>query len=95
MADKESDNETFEQFFPIIKRECTDERIYIKKAVNWALRNIGKRNVDLNSKAILVAEQILAMDNKTAKWIAKNALKELTSANVRVSNYPRSIYKKD
>ena len=93
MADKASDNATFEQFFPIIKRECTDERMYVKKAVNWALRNIGKRNVDLKTKAILVAEEMLELDDKSAKWIASNALKELTSAKVRSSDYPRSVYR--
>ncbi|WP_020571602.1 DNA alkylation repair protein [Neolewinella persica] len=94
MADKESLNDTFEQFFPIIKRECTDERLYVKKSVNWALRNIGKRNIDLKSKAISLAKEILRMDNKTASWIAKNALKELTNEKVRNSDYPRTIYRK-
>ena len=94
MADKESGNDIFEQFFPIIKRECTDERIYVKKAVNWALRNIGKRNVDLKTSVIMVAKEILEVNNKTAKWIATNALKELTSDKVRISAYPRSMYSK-
>ena len=89
MADKKSANELFEQFFPIIKREATDERLYVKKAVNWALRNIGKRNIDLNEKAIDVANEILTFDSKSAKWIAKNALKELQKDGVRLSNYPR------
>jgi len=95
MADKKSHNDTFEPFFRIIKRECTDERLYVKKAVNWALRNIGKRNVDLKSKAIFLAEEILNLKNKTAKWIANNALKELTSDNVRISDYPRKLYRKN
>jgi len=95
MADKESQNDLFEQFFPIIKRECIDDRVYVKKAVNWALRNIGKRNIDLKLEAISVAEEILKIKNKTAKWIAKNALKELTSEQVRISDYPRKIYKKN
>ncbi len=94
MSDKTSHNDTFEQFFPIIKRECTDERIYVKKAVNWALRNIGKRNIDLKSKAIVVSEEILKQNNKTARWIATNALKELNSEKVRIADYPRKIYRK-
>lgn len=94
MADKKSHNDLFEQFFPIIKRECTDERIYVKKAVNWALRNIGKRNVDLKARAISVAEEILQMNDKTANWIAKDALKELTKQKLRSSDYPRAIYRK-
>lgn len=93
MADKEALNDTFEQFFSIIKRECTDERIYVKKAVNWALRNIGKRNVDLKLRAIAIAKEIAEKNDKTAKWIANNALKELTAEKIRISDYPRSIYR--
>ena len=93
MADKKSGNELFEQFFPIIKREANDERLYVKKAVNWALRNIGKRNIDLNEMAIDVANEILIYESKSAKWIAKDALKELQKDGVRMSNYPREKYK--
>jgi len=93
MADKDSGNDTFKQFFPIIKSECTDDRTYVKKAVNWALRNIGKRNVDLNSKSIELSKDILKINSKSAKWIATNALKELTSVKVRMSDYPRHIYR--
>jgi len=93
MADKKADNELFEQFFPIIKRESNDERLYVKKAVNWSLRNIGKRNIDLNEKAIYVAREILNFESKSAKWIAKDALKELQKDDVRMSNYPREKYK--
>ena len=93
-ADKVSTNETFRQFFPLIKRACTDERLYVKKAVNWALRSIGKRNSDLNLEAISVAEDILTIQDKTAQWIAKHALKELTSEKVRMSDYPRDVYRK-
>ena len=94
MADKTSENELFEQFLPIIKREAIDERLYVKKAVNWSLRNIGKRNIDLKEKAIDVATEILKFDSKSAKWIAKDALKELHKEGVRMSNYPRKKYKK-
>jgi 3-methyladenine DNA glycosylase AlkD len=93
MADKISDNELFEQFLPIIKREANDERLYVKKAVNWSLRNIGKRNIDLNRKAIETAYEILEFENKSAKWIAKNALSELQKENIRMSDYPRAEYR--
>jgi len=93
MADKKSENELFEQFFPIIKREANDERLYVKKAVNWALRNIGKRNIDLNKRAIEVTNEIVQVESKPAQWIAKNALKELQKKDVRMSNYPREKYK--
>lgn len=93
-ADKISENKIFEQFLPIILRESTDERIYVKKSVNWALRNIGKRNIDLKEQAILLARQIENMSNKSSKWIASDALKELQNEHVRISDYPRSIYRK-
>jgi 3-methyladenine DNA glycosylase AlkD len=93
MADKLSENDLFEQFFSIIKREANDERIYVKKAVNWALRNIGKRNTDLNKRAIEVAYEILGYESPSAKWIAKNALNELERDNIRMSDYPRAIYR--
>ncbi|WP_179335987.1 DNA alkylation repair protein [Winogradskyella costae] len=93
MADKTSDNNLFEQFFTIIKREANDDKIYVKKAVNWALRNIGKRNIDLNRKAIEVANEILEFESKSAQWIAKNALTELQKEGIRMSDYPRAIYR--
>ena len=93
LADKQSGNEQFEQFFPIIKREVNDERTHVKKAISWALRNIGKRNIDLKRTAIEVANEILQFESKQAKWIAKDALNELHRENIRVSDYPRSEYR--
>lgn len=93
MADKKAENEVFEAFFPMLEQNATDERLYVKKAVNWALRNIGKRNVDLRKAAIASAERILELDDKTARWIAQDALKELNKEGLRSSDYPRSIYR--
>ena len=93
MADKKSGNELFEQFLTMVKREAKDDRLYVKKAVNWALRSIGKRNVDLRNKAIEVAKEILDYDSKTSYWIAMDALKELQKDTVRMSDYPRDIYR--
>lgn len=73
------DNE-LKKFLPIIVREATDERNYVRKAVNWALRQIGKRNPALKKQAIQTAKEILKKDNKTAQWIAKDALQELKNA---------------
>jgi len=92
-ANKNEENETFESFFHPIERESTDNRLYVKKAVNWALRNIGKRNIDLRIKAIEVANRILITDSKSAKWVASNALAELKKKNGCTLNYPRHIYK--
>ncbi|MFC1874620.1 DNA alkylation repair protein [Chloroflexota bacterium] len=81
--DKNIDDEEFEQFFLLIKGAATDERNFVKKAVNWALRNIGKRNRALNRRAIEVAREILKIDSKAARWIAAGALRELTSEAVQ------------
>lgn len=81
--DKKEPDEKIEQFFPIIVSESTDERIYVKKAVNWALRQIGKRNLKLNKKAIDLAEEIDKINSRSAKWIAKDALRELKSDKIQ------------
>lgn len=75
--DKKAEDKSFEEFFPLIKKYSTDERNFVRKAVNWALRQIGKRNNSLLSKAIKIAEKIEKIDSKSARWIARDALKEL------------------
>jgi len=92
-ADKVSGNEVFESFFQPIEREAGDDRLYVKKAVNWALRNIGKRNNDLQMSAIEVANRILMTDSKPARWVAKNALSELKKPDVKIFDYPRDMYR--
>ncbi len=81
--DKEAADEEFADLLPIIRRESVDERNFVKKAVNWALRQIGKRNLVLNTKAISTAEEILEIGSKSARWIASDALRELTGEKVR------------
>ena len=80
---KKANDEEFIRFLPIIKRESTDERNYVKKAVNWALRQIGKRNLTLNKKAIETARLIQRTNSRSAKWTASDALRELTSEAVQ------------
>lgn len=77
VSDKKASNEEFMQFFPFILKHATDERNMVKKGVNWALRQIGKRNTTLHKKALKLAEEIEVIDNKTTHWIAKDALREL------------------
>ena len=76
--DKRAKDKDFEEFLPVIKREANDDRNYVKKAVNWALRQIGKRDARLNRSAIDTAHEIEKMDSSAAKWIASDALRELT-----------------
>jgi len=81
--DKGAEDEKFLRLFPVIKNGATDERNFVKKAVNWALRNIGKRNPDLNRAAISLAKEIQRMDSKAARWIASDAIRELESDAVQ------------
>lgn len=81
--DKQAPDAKFERLLPIIRRVATDERNFVKKAVNWALRQIGKRNLRLNRAAIACGRQIRATDSPAARWIAADALRELTSPTVQ------------
>ncbi len=92
-ANKKEENNKIEQFIPIIERSVQDNRVYVKKAINWALRSIGKRNKDLHRKAIESANRILLNPSKSAQWIAKNALKELEAKKINILDYPRTIYR--
>lgn len=81
--DKTAPDEQLARFLPIIKREAADPRNFVKKAVNWALRQIGKRNTALNRLAIETAQEIQAVDSPAARWIASDALRELTCEKVQ------------
>jgi len=81
--DKKARDEKFIELLPVIKREATDDRNFVKKAVNWALRHIGKRNKNLNKAAIEAAKEIRQLDSKTARWIANDAIRELESNSVK------------
>ncbi|UCD36821.1 MAG: DNA alkylation repair protein [Fidelibacterota bacterium] len=77
------DDHDYEPFLQCIRDTATDDRNMVKKAVNWALRQIGKRNAALNARAITVAREIQALENPTARWIANDALRELQSSAVQ------------
>ena len=81
--DKTAPDERFVHFLPLIKSGSTDERNFVMKAVNWALRQIGKRNKKLNGAAIKAAEEIRNIDSRSARWIASDAIRELTSDAVK------------
>lgn len=83
VSDKKADNKEFVRFLSIIKRESSDNRNFVKKAVNWALRQIGKRNLTLNQMAIKTAKEIQQMDSGSARWVASDAIRELTSEAVQ------------
>ena len=81
--DKQATDARFERFLRVIEREAHDQRNFVRKAVNWALRNIGKRNLRLNRSAIRTAERIRRQRSRSARWIAADALRELTSDAVQ------------
>jgi len=81
--DKKASDEKFIELLPVIVRTATDERNFVKKAVNWALRNIGKRNTNLNEAAISTAKEIQRLDSKAARWIAADAIRELKSEAIQ------------
>ncbi len=81
--DKKAEDKKFDQFFPIIEREAMDERNYVKKAVNWALRQIGKRNNTCMKKATVCANRLIEIDSKSAHWIASDALREFRKKSLR------------
>jgi len=83
VSGRKAPDSVFEDYLPPIVRESTDGRKYVRKAVNWALRQIGKRNTHLNHEAIGAAESILEKDSKAARWIAVDALRELRSDKVQ------------
>lgn len=83
VVDKQTGDERFLAFLPIIEREAGDGRNFVKKAVNWALRQIGKRNSNLNRAALETARRLLESPDKSARWIASDAIKELTGPAVQ------------
>jgi len=81
--DKQAGDERFSELFPLIKQGAADERNFVKKAVNWALRQIGKRNLNLNKEALKTAGEIQKSGSKPARWIASDAIRELTSEKIQ------------
>lgn len=84
--DKKRNDVEFLQFLPLIKKYSTDERNFVRKAVNWSLRQIGKRSFFLREEAVKCAEEIKAIDSKSARWIASDALRELNNPKTYIRN---------
>lgn len=82
--DKKSGDEVFERFLVVIENSATDNRNFVKKAVNWALRQIGKRNAALYQLAFLCSQRLASTDNPTARWVGKDALQELESPSALI-----------
>lgn len=78
--DKKASDEKFEEFLPLITKYSDDDRNFVKKAVNWALRQIGKRSMHLNHLAVKTALTLSESELRSARWIGKDALRQLTAA---------------
>lgn len=78
-SDKEAPDQEFIKFLPLIKEGATDERNMVKKAVSWALRNIGKRNSNLNRIAVEAAKELKKRDSKSSRWIASDTIRDLSN----------------
>lgn len=83
VSDKRAPDAAFTAFWPEIRRGAVDKRNFVKKAVNWALRQIGKRNLALNESAVALAREIAESESAAARWVAADALRELTSPAVQ------------
>jgi 3-methyladenine DNA glycosylase AlkD len=89
--DKKAEDEKLAAFLPLIEKHACDDRNFVKKAVNWALRQIGKRNLNLNRLAIEAAERIKLQNTKPARWIAADALRELTHEKTKQRLESKSV----
>jgi len=89
--DKKASDEKIAELIPILEANADDERNFIKKAVNWSLRQIGKRSLFLNDLAIEIAERIKLQNTNSARWIAADALRELKSEKVQLKIAGKSL----
>ena len=89
--DKNASDDDLLAFLPLIRSAATDERNFVKKAVSWALRHIGKRNARLNAAALAEAREIAKLDSKAARWIARDAIRELESEKVQARLKPKGL----
>jgi 3-methyladenine DNA glycosylase AlkD len=78
LRDKSAGNEPFALWLPLIEEGATDERNFVKKAVSWALRSVGRRHPDLRTSSLALAQRLAASENPAARWVGKDALKDLS-----------------
>ena len=83
LHDKSAPDKKFRAFLPVIEKGASDERNFVKKAVSWALRAIGRRNLELNAAALAVANRLALSEEASSRWVGKDALRELSSSKVR------------
>ncbi len=94
VSDKKSPDDRFFPFFPLLLEGSVDERNFVKKAVNWAIRQVGKRSLVLNKEMTVICRQLLKTESKPSKWIASDALRELEGAAVQNMLQKKEMKKK-
>jgi 3-methyladenine DNA glycosylase AlkD len=82
LHDKAADDKSFTTLLPLIERGATDERNFVKKGVSWALRAVGRRSTTLHNEALAVSRRLGDSSSAAARWVGKDALRELTSPAV-------------
>lgn len=82
LHDKTCGDEPFIESLRLIEKAASDERNFVKKGVSWALRGVGRRNATLHAAAVTVARRLADSPEVAARWVGREALKELTSAAV-------------
>jgi 3-methyladenine DNA glycosylase AlkD len=93
LHDKTAPDQRFLAFLPLIEKGARDERNFVKKAVSWALRAIGRRNRDLHAAALPVAERLARSEQAACRWVGQDARRDLASAKVRAQLARRSASK--
>jgi 3-methyladenine DNA glycosylase AlkD len=83
LHDKTAPDKNFRVFLPLIEKGARDERNFVKKGVNWALRAIGRRNLALNAAALAVCNRLALREEAPCRWVGKDALRELASPKVQ------------
>ena len=79
---KKEPDATFIAFLPLIERHSGDGRNFVRKAVNWALRQIGKRSMPLHGPALALAEKLAGSEDRAARWVGKDAVRKLTDPKI-------------
>jgi 3-methyladenine DNA glycosylase AlkD len=82
LHDKRAGDISFIRCLPLVERAATDQRNFVKKGVSWALRSIGRRNIELNAEAVRLAKRLMASPEPAAKWVGRESLRELTDPKI-------------
>ena len=83
LHDRTSPDARFVALLPLVEKAAADDRNFVKKGVSWALRGIGRRSPGLHEAALAVARRLAASDAPAARWVGRDALRDLSRAKAR------------